>query len=371
MNASRRELRIQTVCLLILSAIGIAAALYFLKPVLIPFVLAMFLTIGLTPVVDLQVRRLRMPHGLAVATTLTLSLGILALMGLLMSASIAELSDNSDAYADKADNLIRWTADKAGVADDPPANEDTGDAASRPADNGAGPQIGPFAVPIEKIRDAILATSTAIMDLISNGLLVFLCLCFLLFGGTTRTAPLAGTWGEIVGKIRHYILAKLLLSAATGILVGLALWALDVRLALVFGLLAFLLNFIPSVGSVVATLLPLPVVLLSPDVSTTTAVLAIALPGAVQFGIGNVLEPRIMGRSLDLHPIAILMAMIFWGMLWGLVGMFLAMPLTVAMKILLTKHPLTAPLAGVLAGQIVKDPDEQPEGNSAGQSMTT
>ena len=78
MNASRQELRIQTVCLLILSAIGIAFALYFLRPVLIPLVLAMFLAIGLTPVVDVQVRRLRVPHSVAVASTLVLGVAILA-----------------------------------------------------------------------------------------------------------------------------------------------------------------------------------------------------------------------------------------------------------------------------------------------------
>ena len=100
-------------------------------------------------------------------------------------------------------------------------------------------------------------------------------------------------------------------------LVGTVLAVLGIDLALVFGLFAFLLNFIPSVGSLIATLLPLPIVLMSPDVSVLVAVLAIGVPGGIQFTIGNVLEPKIMGDALDLHPVAILMALILWGMLWA------------------------------------------------------
>jgi 4-hydroxybenzoate polyprenyltransferase len=127
---------------------------------------------------------------------------------------------------------------------------------------------------------------------------------------------------------------------------------LDPRQALVFGLFTFLLNFIPSVGSIVATLLPLPVVLMSPAISGTTAVLAIVVPGVIQFGIGSVLEPKLMGSSLDLHPVVILVALIFWGMLWGIPGMFLATPITAVARILLEKIEMTRPVGELLAGRI-------------------
>ena len=135
-------------------------------------------------------------------------------------------------------------------------------------------------------------------------------------------------------------------------LVGTVLAILGIDLALVFGLLAFLLNFIPSVGSLIATLLPLPVVVVSPDISATTAVLAIAVPGTIQFAIGNVIEPKVMGDALDLHPVVILLALIFWGVLWGIVGMLLATPMTAVMKILFEKIELTAPIADLLAGRL-------------------
>jgi AI-2 transport protein TqsA len=164
--------------------------------------------------------------------------------------------------------------------------------------------------------------------------------------------------GEIESRIERYVALKALLSGATGILVGGVLAVLGIDLAMVFGLFAFLLNFIPSIGSVVATLLPLPVVLVSPDVSLGTAVLAIAIPGAIQFGIGNVLEPKLMGDALDLHPITILMALIVWGMLWGIVGMLLATPITAIMRMLFERLEMTRPLANLLAGRIGGEPVE-------------
>ena len=120
---------------------------------------------------------------------------------------------------------------------------------------------------------------------------------------------------------------------------------------MIFGLFAFLLNFIPTLGSIIATLLPLPIVVLNPDVSPLTGVLAIALPATVQLVIGNILEPRIMGKSLQLHPIAILMALIVWGMVWGIPGMFLAVPITAVLKIALSRITTTQPIAELLAGR--------------------
>ena len=105
-------------------------------------------------------------------------------------------------------------------------------------------------------------------------------------------------------------------------------------------LLAFLLNFIPSIGSIVATLLPLPVVLFNPEIGTTTAVLAIAVPGVIQLVLGNVVDPLVMGESLDLYPVAIVLSLILWGMIWGAVGMLLAAPIAAILKLLLERLEL-------------------------------
>ena len=127
---------------------------------------------------------------------------------------------------------------------------------------------------------------------------------------------------------------------------------LGIDLALAFGIFAFLLNFIPSLGSVVATFLPLPIVLVTEDMTLATGIMAIAIPGAIQFSVGNVIEPKVMGKSLELHPVTILVALIFWGTLWGVVGMFLAVPITAVLRILLGRLEVTRPAAALLEGRL-------------------
>ena len=83
-----------------------------------------------------------------------------------------------------------------------------------------------------------------------------------------------------------------------------------------------------------------------------TVVLAIALPGAVQMSVGNIIEPKLMGEELDLHPVTILLALMIWGAIWGIVGMLLATPITAVMKILFERMELTRPVADLFAGRL-------------------
>jgi AI-2 transport protein TqsA len=125
-----------------------------------------------------------------------------------------------------------------------------------------------------------------------------------------------------------------------------------VEFAWVFALLAFLLNFVPSVGAIIASLLPLPVILLSPEMSLTAKLLAFAIPAAIQFVIGSFVQPRVQGHALDLHPVVIVLALIFFGMIWGLMGAFLATPITAVVRIIFARIPITRPLADMLAGNL-------------------
>lgn len=340
MELAQREQRIQTVCLLILSTVAIATALLWLRPVMIPFVLAIFLAFGLSSLIDFQIRYLRVPRALAMLGTLIFGFVVLSLLAGLVSTSVGQLAANADAYQTQIKRLLDTAAaalplERLGVQIDPAVDSLTQRA-------------------LQTVGRMLVGTTNAILGILSQGLLVMLFVVFLLLGGTARPQPYGSLLGEAESRVKRYIVAKSLVSAATGILIGTVLQVLNIDLALVFGLFAFLLNFIPSVGSLIATLLPLPVVLVSPDVSVTTAVLAIALPSLIQFLIGSVIEPRILGSSLDLHPVTILMALILWGMLWGIVGMLLATPITAVMKILFERLEITAPIAELLAGRLDK-----------------
>jgi AI-2 transport protein TqsA len=184
-------------------------------------------------------------------------------------------------------------------------------------------------------------------------------LVFLLLGTAKRQAR-RDLRGEVETRVRKYVITKTLISLLTGILVFFVLQMCGIGYAAAFGAFAFALNFIPNVGSIVACVLPIPVVLLTPDISTTRTILAIALPAAVQVGVGNVLEPKIMGQSLDLHPVTVLLSLMFWGMIWGVAGMFLAVPMTAVMKIIMERIELTAPVAALLAGHPIEKAVETP-----------
>lgn len=348
MDPIRHEQRVQTFCLLIISTVAVAIALWWLRPVMIPFVLAAFFAYGLTPLIDFQRRYLRVPRPMAILATMVFGFVLLSLLGGLISISVRQLSANADGYQQKINQLL-----------------DTAMAVlERFGFNPVTAFSSISALPIKTVGGLLVSATNAVVDILSQGLLVMIFLFFLLLSGGTRTQVSTGVWSEVEARIKRYITTKVLLSAITGVLVGSVLSLLRVDLALVFGLFTFLLNFIPSIGSIVATLLPLPVVLVSPDIALTDAVLAIVLPALIQFVIGSILEPKIMGGSLDLHPVTVLLALIVWGMLWGVVGMLLATPLTAIMKILCEKMEYTAPVAALLAGrfertQVPERPDKR------------
>lgn len=340
MERELQERRIQTACLLILSVIGTGFALYWLRPVMVPFVLAVFFALGLQPVVDVQVRRLKLPRSLSIGTTLLLGIGLLTAVAALIQTSVVQLAANAAEYQMWLGELLARVADAAPL-------ELLG------IDSSA--MLDPISqIPVSAIGSMLLGTTNAIVDLLSKSLLVLIFMIYLLIGRETAlsTSDDSGIWRDIERRVERYIATKALVSGATGILVGTVLWLLGIDLALAFGLFAFLLNFIPSVGSLIATLLPLPVVIMSPDTSQAAAVAAIAVPGAIQFVIGSVLEPKILGDALDLHPVAILMALILWGMLWGIVGMLLATPITAMLKILFEQLEPTRPAARLLSGRL-------------------
>lgn len=336
MDVEPRETRIQTACLLIICSVAIGVALFMLRAVMIPFVLAIFSALGLSPLITFQRRYLRLPRPIAVLTTFLIGFVVLSLLGGLISISLRQLSDNADVYQQQINQLLDQVMTLAeGYGIDPVTMFDS-----------------ISSLPVRSVSGILANLTKAIFDILSQGLLVMLFLFFLLLSGTQKIEPNRGVLAEIEFRVQRYIMAKTVVSAATGGIVGGILAFLGVDLALVFGLFAFLLNFIPSIGSIIATLLPLPVLLVNPEHTLTTVVLAIALPGASQFVIGSVVEPKVVGGSLNLHPATVLIALIVWGMIWGIVGMFLAIPLTAVMQILFERFEHTAPIAELLAGRL-------------------
>ncbi len=321
-----------TASLMVLAAVALAAALAYTRAVMVPFVLALFIFYLVSPLTDLLHLKVRFPRWLSVIVGLLVVVGFLGLFGLLISTSARGLADSADIYREKLVGLaqrIFAVLDRYGV------------------DLGQGNVL----LSLEQLPLASILRTTAgtVIGLVTNGALVLVFVVFLLLGrrpGRRYTR----LYTEIDAKVKQFIITKFLLSATTGVLVGVILAIMGLDLALVFGVLAFLLNFIPNIGSVVATFLPLPVALVQFD-SLTPVVLVVLLPGVVQVTIGNVVEPKMMGEGLDLSPVTILLALVFWGLLWGVVGMLLAAPITAVLKIVLAQFETTRALAELLAGR--------------------
>ena len=151
----------------------------------------------------------------------------------------------------------------------------------------------------------------------------------------------------MINLLSQYIFTKFLTSAFTGIAAGLIYWFLGLELAFIFGSLTFILNFIPVIGSVIAVLLPLPIAFLQYN-DPTLVVLIIILPTIIHQIVGNFVEPKIFGESFGLHPITIILSLIFWGMIWGFIGVLLAAPLTAIIRITFERFETTKQIARLL-----------------------
>ena len=156
--------------------------------------------------------------------------------------------------------------------------------------------------------------------------------------------------GSINRAMASYLRAKVLSSLAMALPVVAILWSFGVSFPGTWGVLAFVGNFIPYVGSVIALVLPVLLAFLELEPPwRALAVLALLL--LVNFVTNNFIEPRLTAHAVDLSPLVVLVALAFWGLCWGVVGMVLAVPLTVMLKIVFENIPLTRPLARLMAGE--------------------
>lgn len=140
-------------------------------------------------------------------------------------------------------------------------------------------------------------------------------------------------WKGVLDDLQGYLVVKTFTSLITGTLTGVGCWMLGLPYALVFGLIAFGLNYVPSLGSIIAAIPPVLVAIVLEGPGTAIAVAAIYL--TVNIVIGSIAEPRIMGRRMGLSPLVVFLSLVFWGFILGPVGMFLSVPLTMIVKILL------------------------------------
>lgn len=324
--------KILTTSLMILTGIALTGVLIYTRPILLPFTVAVFVFIATLPLVNYLTLRWRFPYSLSLISTAIVLLLSFGLLLAIVSSSFRELGSSMTLYRE---NLAGFVNTLAGLFEP------------------YGLQIGAkeLQAALQELPVLLYARNITenLVSFLANFLLVTIFVIFL-FLGDNRNEERHPVFQEISLQISRYLVIKFLTSLVTGILVGTTLTVIGVDLAFLFGVLAFTLNFIPNIGSIVATALPIPIAVLQFRFGLET-LLVLLIPGAVQFVVGNIMEPKLMGSSMDLHPVTVLFFLVFWGLVWGIPGMFLSVPIMSTLKIIFNKFERTQRLSELLAGR--------------------
>jgi len=320
--------------------IGIAVIVVFLlgvflklaKPVLVPFCLALFLSLALMPALDFLVRR-KVPKSAAMAAILLLTFVVLYLMGALFYASGKQLASDLPSYNEMLKSFL--------------------DGVNQTVQN---PRLKAEALSwinslnAQKVGGLILSALGPFLSFISDLLLVFVFMIFIL-GGRGRlekkiaqafTADQASAVSRTVRKIdrqvQKYLAVKTLMCIVTGALTTAVLALFHLPFAIVFGVLAFLLNYVPTLGSIIATVLPVLLAAFFFD-NLGPALGILVLLMAINIVLGNAVEPRLQGKGLGLSPLLVFFSLFFGSWLWGIPGMILAVPILAVLKIIISNVP--------------------------------
>ncbi len=306
------------------------------QPILLPAAVAVFLAITSLPIV-VWLRRKRLPNPLAILLTVLVVAAVFGMVILLASQQLAELQTIGPAYVRAVNDQVNvWLQ---GVEDRVPFLEGVRDSLTGP------------------LNSTLLAvaggTFTWALSFASTTFLVFLILAFALGEAAVLPRKLRAVtggfvasderMGKIVREVQGYLVIKTLVSLGTGLIIGLWTWTVGLDSPILLGLVAFVLNYVPTIGSVIASVPALVLALVDFDVQGS-AIAGFDVQRAFVVGIGylavnvlfgNWLEPTLLGRRLGLSTLVVVLSLVFWGWVWGPVGALLSVPLTVVVKIML------------------------------------
>jgi predicted PurR-regulated permease PerM len=326
------ESRLTRISLIIIVLFITGIILKIAKPVLFPFLLALFLSYAISPMLDWLLKH-KIPKPLAISFIMILTFVFLYLLGLLLYSSGKSFAAEFPKYSQKINYLL---VDVTSGLERLPFKVDVPSIMSQ--------------INLDKVANFLLGTLGSFLSFLTNLLIVFVFMLFILAGREKFSTKLALALAEdraiylnriiasINRQIQKYIAVKTVVSLLTGALATLVLVIFDVDFALMLGLLTFILNYIPSLGSIIATVLAVAVAFFQFG-NSLIPIWILLLLGLIQTIIGNYLDPKMMGRGLDLSPLLVIFVLIFWGWLWGIAGMVLAVPLLAVAKIIFENVP--------------------------------
>ena len=321
--------------------------LYLLRGPLFPLVLAVLVSFGFKPLVS-SLRARKIPMIVVMLVVLLCVAGIFAGFSLLLVSEAQSVAEAFPVYQGKLTAL----SEEAFAQLDKFANR-------------YGMEFAPGkmldSIDVSSIAPLVASGLSSVVSLTGDLMMALLFLVFLLIGSQDFPAKIDRAFSPDVSArmrkvfqsidrgVRQYLVTKTIISLATGLVVTVILLLFHVDFAVSLGLLAFLLNYIPNIGSLVAVVAALIVTVVQFDSFAMTLIIG-ALLILVQNLVGNVIEPRLMGAKLDLSPLVILIALILWGWLWGVWGMFIAVPVMTVVRIVCANIEPLKPFAILMGG---------------------
>ncbi|CUU18014.1 transport protein CDS [Bradyrhizobium sp.] len=345
-------------------AVIIISMLYFGRDIFVPVALAILLSFVLAPLVGI-LQRIHVPRGLAVVSVVILAFTLIFAMGSLLATQLTQLAGDLPRYQSTISEKIQSFRDtKAGRGTLERASDMLKDLSKEldkpkdaPSARGSGPVAGfntpaPLTpVPVEVRQPdpgALESLRTLISPLVhplaTTGIIIIFVIFILLqredlrnrlirLAGSSDLQRTTAALDDAASRLSRLFLTQLILNGAFGVVIGIGLWLIGIPSAILWGILAAALRFVPYIGAVIAAAFPLALaVAIDPGWSMLLWTLALFL--VVEPVVGHVIEPMVYGHSTGLSPVAVVVSATFWTALWGPIGLVLATPLTVCLVVL-------------------------------------
>lgn len=386
-EASGQRPAIRTILLVIVALVLAGWALQAMSSVFVPLVASIMIALAVMPVRDWVQRKVSRKFGwLGVVAAMTLLLLVIGLfLGALWLAAqqvIAQVPGGTEQITQVIEQAMPQDgAEAQGGTEAQPPQGDAGSSlplglpsgVAEPGASGQAPQAGQgpggesAGGLASRFGDTLVSVLTRVAKTLLGSAVGIVSALVVIFFLTLLILIESRDWGRkistithwrtewrltesaevIAQKVRAYLLIRGVLGLATAALYGLWLWFFGAGLIFVWALLTFLLNFIPTVGSIIAGLLPVIYVVATQDLGTAVAVGAGLL--VIEQVMGNFIDPKVSGNRISVSPLVVLVGLLFWSWIWGIPGALLAAPVTVALVVLGAHVPILRPWALLLS----------------------
>lgn len=321
------------------------------QAIILPFMIAIFLTFVMDPLIT-ALTKLKIPKSLAILITICILFVVLYLLGLLVYSNVQSFVSQIHTYEER---LIKLPGKFIKAVEEFTGQEITMDLWKK---------INWFeTIQNFSIASIVVSGVGTFFTFIGKMILVFIFMAFMLMGKDNLKIKIKKAFEKnqasriedvieaATRKIQKYLSTKLLISFVTSAIAYIIFLFFGLDYAIFWSVIIFIFNFIPNIGAIIASALPVLFSILQFGTLSTAIYLLIFL-SILQFTLGNIIEPRLMGISLDLSPMVVILSLIFWGYIWGVAGMLLSVPILATIVIIFEKIEALKPVSILLKGKV-------------------